>query len=208
MADIIDSRDYDLYELMVDFKGTTELINHLFAADFISPITITLGDEFQCVFDNVHSALKIVFEIEEELIKSNSSYKLRYIVYEGQIETSINRASSYEMMGRGLIEAREKLVQVKSKKDRFHFYLKNDEKNEALFSAFINFQDYVDGWRVKADYPTVSEFLKVNDYKAVAGEMNKTASQIWKRKKSLKIDQYTAIKKVIEYIGRGNSKKK
>lgn len=62
------------------------------------------------------------------------------------------------------------------------------------------YQRTVDDWRIGKDYKLVSSFLKNPDYKKVAEELEKTRSQIWKRKKSLKIEEYFAIKEVLTYI--------
>lgn len=200
MADILNSRDYDLYALMVVFKKVTETINKEFQSLFLSPITITLGDEFQCVFKNLSNAVSIIISVEEELLRQQLPFKLRYVVLEGEIETKINKENGYGMMGTGLIAARERLAQIKSKKNRFHFFVSNNEKNELLSDAFIVFQDYVDGWDPIRDYPTVVSFLSKKDYKLVAAEMKKTQSQLWKREKTLHIESFFSIKKLINYI--------
>jgi len=44
-------------------------------------------------------------------------------------------------------------------------------------------------------------FLQQKDYKQVAEELNKDRSLMWKREKSLKLDQYFATKEIIKYIG-------
>ena len=201
MADIIDSRDYDQAQLMIDFKFITEHVNDHFRNKFLSPITITLGDEFQCVFENMTNAMSIIFEIEETIIKRRRDFKLRYVIVEGEIATPINNINGYGMMGKGLTEARENLNEIKSNKIRFYTFLNNNERSHVLNAAFLIYQDYLDSWNFEKDYEMVSNFLNTQDYKKVADEMKKTRSQVWKREKSLKIYEYLAIKNVINYIG-------
>lgn len=200
MADIVNSRDYELYSLMESFRSVTDYVNKDHKQLFLSPITITLGDEFQCIATDLHAAVEIIFAIEERLLYENTGIKLRYVISEGQIDTAINAASGFGMMGRGLIVAREQLSSAKKKKGRFSFHIKDDAKNNALYSAFCVYEDYIDSWNPIRDYPIVTSLLKTQDYKSVAASMNKTQSQIWKRKKSLRFEQYIAIKQVIGYI--------
>ena len=50
------------------------------------------------------------------------------------------------------------------------------------------------------DYELVTEFLKGGDYKTVAEKLKKKPSLIWKRKRSLKIREYKAIKTLIRRL--------
>ena len=61
-------------------------------------MTITLGDEFQGVIDSTENAIKVIFEIEEEIINNNQDLKLRYVINKGKIDTPINKNIAYEML--------------------------------------------------------------------------------------------------------------
>ncbi len=78
MADVIDSREYNLFDLMQKFKAVTTKVNLTLKECLLSPIVITLGDEFQCVAKDKFSASKILWNIEEELVRAHLSFKLRY----------------------------------------------------------------------------------------------------------------------------------
>jgi hypothetical protein len=75
MADIIDSRKFNSKELISDFKRLANFINKKWEKVIVSPITITLGDEFQSVIDTEMNAVRIIFEIEEFIIKSKFQFK-------------------------------------------------------------------------------------------------------------------------------------
>jgi hypothetical protein len=47
------SGEKDANELMLEFKKTVKYINDNWQKNIISPLTITLGDEFQAIIDNV-----------------------------------------------------------------------------------------------------------------------------------------------------------
>jgi len=202
MADVVSSRSKDQKQLMEDFKIITEAINYKHSKKLKSPLTITLGDEFQGITKDVNAALQIIFSLDEEILIRGAGFKLRYVLLEGQIDTPINDKIAYGMLGEGLTNARKALQEAKLTKNRYHIILKNSEMSKALTNSFIIYQGLTDDWKIVRDRELLTEFLKGNDYKIVADELGKTRSQIWKREKSLKINEYIATKEVINYITR------
>ena len=68
MADVIGSSNMPSQALITEFKKLVKACNSVFAASLESPLTITLGDEFQCVVKDLNSAVKILFYLEEYCI--------------------------------------------------------------------------------------------------------------------------------------------
>lgn len=201
MADVIDSRKAQQDILMEHFKKVIASTNRKDSHKIISPITITLGDEFQGVMRDLSSALDVMFEIEEEIIDNKASFKLRYVLLEGKIETPINRDIAYEMLGSGLTDARSYLSNLKNSNDRFYVNLRNEKQSSALNDAFRGYQGIIDDWKVDKDYEIIKHFLKLKDYKLVADKLNKDRSLMWRRERTAKIKEYTSLKNVIKYIG-------
>ena len=200
MADIVDSRKAQQKKLMKAFKKITNAINYEKKDILLSPITITLGDEFQCVVESIKSGIDVILAIDERRIHELADFKLRYVLVEGVIDTPVNKTVAYGMLGEGLTRAREALAAGKSSYHRYSFYIKNIKKCKALRDSFVVYQNIIDHWKTDKDYPLVIKFLELNDYKLVANELGKTRSQIWKREKSLNLEAYFSVKKVINYI--------
>jgi hypothetical protein len=200
MADIVDSRRSDQNKLMTNFKIIINETNHKNNELMLSPLTITLGDEFQGVVNSVKAAIKLMFFIEEKIIHLDAGFKLRYVLVEGKIDTPINKNVAYEMLGDGLTQAREALNVHKKSNIRYYFNLRNECKSEALVNSMFLYQSIVDDWKISKDYDLINKFIKLRDYKLVAEQLGKTRSQIWKREKSLKIEEYFSVKSVINYI--------
>ncbi len=203
MADIVNSSEKIQNQLMIDFKELIKEINESYTNEILSPLTITLGDEFQCVLKNLFSSIKIVLHLEESIIHKKLGFKLRYILHQGNIETPINKDIAYAMLGSGLTEARSNLNDSKkNNKFRFNISIENNLQNDILVNAFKILENIIEKWDSKKDYETVSNFLKFLDYKLVSEAMNKTRSQIWKREKTLNIESYTSIKNIIQLISK------
>jgi hypothetical protein len=194
MADIIKSRLYPAETTALGFAEIVQAINEKFEETIYSPLTITLGDEFQGVANSAKSGIEIIIALEEMMIKKGSQFKLRYVFLKGIIETPINKKIAYGMLGKGLSDARE--ILTLQKKTTKRFYIKDVGPDNLLNKLLILFQSIIDDWSIK-DYKLIYELLLNDDYKTVAKKMGKTASLIWKRKKSLKIVEYQTIKSLL-----------
>jgi hypothetical protein len=202
MADIINSGKKNPKKLMTSFQNVVDEVNKESKSLLLSPITITLGDEFQGIASNVQSAIRLLFSLQEKIIKSDARFKLRYVIVEGAIDTPINEKIAYGMLGEGLTKARKLLETSKTESENYHFELKDTKKSEALANSLFLYQSIVDGWNLVRDEELIVEFIELDDYKKVAEKLGKTRSQIWKRRKSLRIDEYFSIKSVINYIAK------
>ena len=133
------------------------------------------------------------------IIKSNLAFKLRYVLNYGEIETPINPQKAHGMLGQGLTDSRKMLELEKQKEKRF--LIKTDDKKltEQLNMAFNIYQSFIDNWKFK-DFKIVSTFLEYKDYKKVAKILQKDQSSVWRRKKSLKMDEYTVAVNLIHSL--------
>lgn len=201
MADIINSGSKNSKLLMMEFKEIVSIINNANSKNLISPLTITLGDEFQGLANTMENAIKTIFDIEEKIVGKKYDLKLRYVLLYGKIDTEINNTVAYEMLGDGLTNARKELNSLKNKDSRFQVRLNINEikKEQYLNKAFLIYQKFVDSWKEK-DLKIVKEFLLNNDYKIVAQNVNIDQSNAWRRKKSLNIQEYNDIKQIILFI--------
>lgn len=200
MADVKDSGKKDPKILMANFKKLIAEVNTKQKEYIISPLTITLGDEFQCVAKKIVEATNLIFSIEELIIKKQFDFKLKYVVNYGVIDTKINKKIAYEMLGQGLTDARRYLNEIKKEDTRFLIQgCKKEELTHHANNALLIYQSIVDSWKPK-DLKTVSAFLMYDDYKKVAAHIKTDISSAWRRKKSLKINEYLAIKEIITFL--------
>lgn len=200
MSDIIGSRKQDQIVLIEHFKKCTKYINEKYSELLLSPLTITLGDEFQGVIKDLENAIRIVVDLEEFIIENNFEIKLRYVVVYGNIETKINDKIAYEMLGEGLTNARMTINNMKTASDRFHFSIDCIEKNTIINNSFIILQNIVDNWKITKDHQLITNFLNFKDYKIVAEKLNKERSLMWKREKSLNLSSYYSVKEILKNI--------
>jgi hypothetical protein len=199
MADIVRSRNLKGKAALEPLKSLTGTINKQFREEILSPFTITLGDEFQGVVGSIESAVRMLIAFEELVLQEAPGFRLRYVIYYGTIETAINPESAHEMLGSGFTKAREQITTMKEEEMRFYINAENVVQSRLFVPALALYQHFTDDWAEK-DYPLVSSFLVLKDYKKVAKAMKKDVSLMWRREKSLNIKEYREIKNLLILI--------
>ena len=86
MGDVISSSEKDSMSLIDAFQTEVKRINdNLHYKKLIkSPLTITLGDEFQGVIKSLKASLSIIFALDLEFLQYD--FDLRYALHYGEIE--------------------------------------------------------------------------------------------------------------------------
>ncbi|SDD23123.1 SatD family (SatD) [Algoriphagus faecimaris] len=198
MGDIIDSRKENAVLLQQEFAKLIDQINQDFADDLLSPLTITLGDEFQCVVKNLKALVEILIKLEEQKWSLNCPVNLRYSLGYGEISTPINSEIAYGMIGSGLMKVRESLTELKEEEDRV-VIIGEVLRREELKLALDLFLELQQSWKWK-DRAIISGYFLTKDYKQVAKTMEKDVSLIWRRFKSLAFKSYQKRKRLVKLI--------
>jgi hypothetical protein len=202
MADVIDSHVENQLELQSQLADIVQFINNKFAKNILSPLTITLGDEFQGVCKNLANLTEIIIEINELKFSNKYSFELRFVVYYGEIETPINEKIAHGMLGKGLTEARKALNELKKDESNYFFKTEKESKSIVLKDAFIVLDGISKKWNINNDFDVVQALLNNPDYKVAAIALNKDRTLIWKRAKSLQVLNYNSQKRVIKYLSK------
>lgn len=196
MADVIRSRSYDGSDLIGEFARIVEDCNTAYAGAILSPYTITLGDEFQGVAGSLKNAVDSILFLEDRLLAARPAFNLRYVLVYGEIETIINPQIAHGMTGSGLALARELLTIKRRGRRRFQLNLSGLPCEDELNMLF-RLLELISGHWKERDYTLIRELACNNDDVDVAAHFGKTKSQIWKRRKTLQIEEYVTIKELI-----------
>lgn len=195
MADIVESQSHSGSGLLNSFNSLVERCNKEFGSKMLSPYTITLGDEFQGIVDSLKTAIETIFFLEEELLLERTYFQLRYVVVWGDIDTPVNPKIAHGMLGAGLATARELLTRKQRGRPRFQFS-QNNYMDSELNMLFRLFELLTGRWSEK-DHRLIRELLVDDKDESVAKKFNKNRSQIWKRRRSLSVEEYQIIKTLI-----------
>lgn len=196
MGNVVSSHEMDSQGLMSDLQVLVQWANKIYGDSIESPLTITLGDEFQGIVSSASKGVDVILAMEEYILEEEFDFKLRYVLNEGEVETPINNEKAYEMLGPGLTDARNLLNKGKKENGRFSLSIKSGSEVNKMMRIT---QHFIDSWHPK-DRSTVSGFLQGHDYKAMAKIESKDESSLWRRRKSLAIDEYLLCKELIHQL--------
>lgn len=196
MGDVVGSRMVDSEQLIIQLKNLVTSCNDELKSMILSPLTITLGDEFQGVVGSLEAIVESIFYFEESIIRNQYDFKIRYVGHFGEIQTPINKEIAYEMMGPGLINTRELLTQKSRNRTRILFDLPNEKMADMLTKLFKVSDSIMKRWKGE-DYRLIFDMLHNRNNLEVASIYSKNRTQIWKRRNSLLIEEYNLLKSVI-----------
>lgn len=198
MADMVKSREKSA-SFMEPFNALVDEANREFKGDMLSPLTITLGDEFQGVVRHTPAAFFLLFYLNEKIIEKEYDFQLRFSLVYGAIDTPINQEVAYNMYGAGLTRARESLQTIKETGESCYIRV-NPKVDEMLRLSMRLYFSITAGWK-RSDFQKITAFLQHDDYKVLKElGLYRTTSGAWKKRKSLQIDEYNTVKQLVTEI--------
>lgn len=114
------------------FNAAVDDANQRFAARLASPLTITLGDEFQGLAASLQAGFAIASHLRYVLLAQDVA--CRFAVGVARIETPVSPARAWNLMGPGLAETRAKLGD-KRRPHAYRFHLPGEPLYETLLEA-------------------------------------------------------------------------
>lgn len=196
MGDIISSRKADSeIDLYNSFNEVINSFNSNYKELIVSPLTITLGDEFQGLTSSLCNSFIIANMMRINLLKKN--IHMRFSIGTISIDSSlvINIKKSWNLGNSGLANIREILNDKKSK-NSYRFNLSNDEIAEReIITKLLNTVGYSmtlieESWTDK-QLETVLEYKKKNSSKAnLALSLGKSRNSLYKNLKAAQIELY------------------
>ncbi|MES0810205.1 SatD family protein [Roseibium sp. SCPC15] len=107
MGDVIGSEKMDRSRLHEVFNDAISKVNVENRTELVSPLTITLGDEFQGLLPSSALAFHMANTLRLRLLFED--VPCRFVIGQADIQTPINKELAWNMLGDGLANAREVL---------------------------------------------------------------------------------------------------
>jgi hypothetical protein len=196
MGDIVGSSEKRGAALMTSFKSVIQSANSHFSKQILSPLTITLGDEFQGVVHDLRSVVDVIFHVDQMLVGTNPEFRIRYSMQYGSIDTPVNKENAHGMLGEGLTKARKGLEEMKPKKLHYRMVTTDGKTDDMLNGLFRLYDSFYSDWS-KNDREYLERFFEQDDYKWVGEQLSKDPSTVWRKRISLKLDEFNIAKDLI-----------
>ena len=197
IGDIVSSRKVekrnDLQQkLLAVFNGlnASDNENHL-----VSPYTITLGDEFQAVYEKADHLFLDSIRILEETIPQ----KIRFSFGIGEISTELNRRQSIGMDGSAFYLAREGIEKLKETRGsyKFNIYGLEDPKLQKLYNNILMiFSNLLEGWNSNRYY-ILRSTIAGKAVKEIARDLSITEAAVYKNISDGNIREMMAILEIM-----------
>lgn len=179
IGDVISSRKVkkrnDLQNMLLDVFN--DLNNPEQKKHLISPYTITLGDEFQAVYQKADR----LFLDSICILEKTFPQKIRFSFGIGEISTDINQEQSIGMDGSAFYFAREGIVNLKEQRGNYKFNIRGleDPELENLFNNTLYiFSNLLEGWN-KNRYSILRSTIEGKTVKAIAKEIKLTETAVY-----------------------------
>lgn len=197
IGDLINSKDYqNRNEVQNLLRNKIDLLNKKFKKYLKSPITITLGDEFQCLVKDLETCFLIIDELS--LYLSLNGVELRFGIGVGTISTEIDENISIGADGPAYWNARKAIEMIHRDHDHRNTstYLKvEDEGQEQFLNSVIRLQDLIRNNWTYSQKEFVYKAITVFGYEQIVPRilveaMSFSSSQVSNRLASTAIRQY------------------
>lgn len=133
MGDLVQSeRSLAPEQLHEMFNTAVDTQNLAHADSLASPLTITLGDEFQGLARTLALAIPIVRDLRLQLM--HDAIDCRFVIGLVALKTKVNHAKAWNMMGPGLARARSTLNEKKSN-TLYRFTVDENSVTETMLDA-------------------------------------------------------------------------
>ena len=170
------------------FNRVVEAENARAGAAIVSPLTITLVDEFQGLLSSLTEAAQLVRRLRFGLLAEGID--CRFVIGQARIETPVNREKAWNMMGPGLARARETLDE-KAAGLTYRFTLMDAALTERLLEAIgaglaVIERDWTD--RQRED---IEALIAGQSVEEIAGRRGVTVHSVYKVRSAGDYDAYT-----------------
>ncbi|HEX9817005.1 MAG TPA: SatD family protein [Candidatus Thermoplasmatota archaeon] len=174
IGDLSRSRDApDRATLQQVFAHELIVANQDFGRHLISRLCITVGDEYQGVFDRPEAAFRAALQIAEALYPM----QLHHGIGIGTIATAIDRDYPGRMDGPAFHHARAALEQGRRQKAMFTFSGLDPSTDELLAATASLWQD-IRGSRTQRQREVIDTVEKSRDQKAAAARLDVTPQSV------------------------------
>jgi hypothetical protein len=196
MGDIIGSETNRLGGALSEkFNVAVDAANKRFHADLLSPLTITLGDEFQGFAGKLTEGFRILVKVRADLLETN--VECRFVLGLAYLDTHVNRRSAWNMMGEGLAKARDKLND-KRDPNVYRFSIINDPGQQRLLDAVGFALTRVERrWTDKQRRYAYFHYSKEETIEQVAERFKVSPRAVYKVLAAGETDYYNAQKKAV-----------
>lgn len=191
MGDLVGSEHYGAPELLHRrFNAAIERQNRAHAAALASPLTITLGDEFQGLATSLVTAAQMAREIRLDLM--SHAIDCRFAIGVVRLKTPLNESRAWNMMGSGLASTRERLNEKRAN-TLYRFDIPGHQAMETMLEASAAALTTLERSWTETQGQDIQALLQGASPAEVARRRNVSVQNIYKVRTSGNFDLYVLL---------------
>lgn len=188
MGDIVGSESATSVERLHDiFNDTIDRSNRARHDVLASPLTITLGDEFQGLTSTLRDAAALARDIRLELLVER--FDCRFAIGVAKLETPLNADRAWNMMAPGLARTREKLNEKRTN-TLYRFSFPEHPAVETLLEALGAGLTSIERRWTMQQLHDISESLRGRTPAEIARRRNVSAHSVYKVRSTGEFELY------------------
>lgn len=196
MGDLVSSESSLPMDLLHrEFNSAVDGQNRDSSAAMLSPLTITLGDEFQGIVKSLTESLKVARALRLKLLKEEID--CRFVIGLVDLKTPINSEKAWNMMGPGLSKARGKLNEKKANQF-YRFSILQDPTIEVTLEALGASLSNIERDWTKQQCQDISALLSGMTPTELARERGVSVHSIYKVRNSGNYELYKMLWNAVE----------
>lgn len=173
------------------FNDAIDGANIAFANRLASPLTITLGDEFQGLTRTLEAGMTIVRHVRWTLLEQD--IECRFVVGHVSLASPVNADKAWNMMGPGLATAREKLARKRAP-NAYRFNLADHPALENLMdSVGLALTDIESDWTARQREVMLAAMRARERPAALVERFDVAESVFYKVRRAAKFDLYRTL---------------
>lgn len=196
MGDVTSSRNFSGRAVQEYLQEAVDHANSGKPSDILSPLTVTLGDEFQGIARDFRTLCELVFRLQHWRLEKHVPFELHYSLVRGELDTDINPDIAHGMLGQALSRARQLVSSKVRNRPRYNIDTGNMTTTMMMNELFLVLEGLENRWSRKDDN-VISTLLKHSNDAEAGDILDKDRSQIWKRRGTLLIEEYRNVQGVI-----------
>lgn len=202
MGDLVSSERAHPPEYLYDrFNAAINQQNTAFKASLASPLTITLGDEFQGLTISLATALLVARALRFQLL--SDGIECRFAIGLVEPKTPVNTDRAWNMMGPGLARTRKKLNEKRAQ-SLYRFAVTDDALLETALEALGAGVTMIERRWTDQQRQDITALLAGASAADIANQRNVSVHSIYKVRASGDFDTYTmqshAIQDILAHI--------
>lgn len=192
MGDVVGSGETDGSAVMDRLNPLVEHVQRRLGDSILSPLTITLGDEFQGVVADHQAIVRTIFAFEAERLARGGEIALRYAAAVGEIDTELNTETAHGMLGPALTTARRRLGDKSRSRRRFAFDLQSPDQSILFENLFDVLARRLEDWSPE-ESAYIAALVSDLDAAEIARLHDRDKTTVYRRRNSAPVQDYLAL---------------